>query len=250
MPKIADNMENVKLTGTNFYYSMTKKDNLTSAEYTLVSIAVDVSGSVQSFRNELENCLKEIAKACQLSPRADNLLIRVVKFGSNTEEHHGFKLLSEINLDDYNDFYNSYQGGRTTALYDSNVDCLLALDDSGKGLTKDDYTVNGIHFCITDGVDYSGSIHSDVKVGELTNSLRKNENLESLLSILVKVNVNDADCSAKLNEFKDKGKFDQVVDVGDANAKNLAKLAQFVSKSISSQSRSLGSGSASQTLTF
>jgi uncharacterized protein YegL len=74
--------------------------------------------------------------------------------------------------------------------------------------------------------------------------------VESLLSILVKVNVTDSLCSSKLDEFKDKGKFDQVIDVGDANSKNMAKLAKFVSKSISSQSKSLGSNNASQTLNF
>jgi uncharacterized protein YegL len=250
MPKILNNMENVKLPGSNYVYSMTKKDNLTSAEYTLVSVAVDVSGSVLNFSKELENCLKEVVNSCKLSPRADNLLVRVVKFGSDVVEHHGFKLLSEINLDDYNDFYDSYNGSRATALYDANVDSLEALGDSGSRLTKDDYTVNSIHFCITDGVDYQGSTYGPEKVAELQTKIKQGEMVESLLSILVKVNVTDSLCSSKLDEFKDKGKFDQVIDVGDANSKNMAKLAKFVSKSISSQSKSLGSNNASQTLNF
>jgi len=42
----------------------------------------------------------------------------------------------------------------------------------------------------------------------------------------------------------------QYVDAGDATPKKLAKLAQFVSQSIASQSQSLGTGAASQPLTF
>ena len=42
----------------------------------------------------------------------------------------------------------------------------------------------------------------------------------------------------------------QFVDAGDATPQRLAKLAQFVSQSISLQSRALGSGAPSQPLTF
>jgi len=250
MPKISDNMENLSLPGSNYVYTMTPKDKLTSAEYTLVSITVDVSGSVQSFKQELEDCLKQMVDACKLSPRADNLLLRIVKFGKTSVEHHGFKLLSEINLDDYNNFYNSYNGIRTTSLYDSNVDCLDALADSGKKLTDDDYLVNVIHVCITDGVDFDGSTYSAKDVGVKQENLTKGEIVESAISILVKVNVTDSHCSDQLNKFQIDGKFTQIVDAGNANSKNLAKLASFISKSVSSQSKALGSGTASKALTF
>ncbi len=53
-----------------------------------------------------------------------------------------------------------------------------------------------------------------------------------------------------LKIFKDEAEIDQYVDAGDATPTKLAKLAEFVSQSISSQSQSLGSGGPSQNLNF
>jgi len=74
------------------------------------------------------------------------------------------------------------------------------------------------------------------------------EDIESLLTILI--GVNDNSYKSYLETFKDEANLSQYVSVGDATAQKLAKLAAFVSKSISSQSQSLGSGGASQLLTF
>src|SRR5438128_2007010 len=49
--------------------------------------------------------------------------------------------------------------------------------------------------------------------------------------------------------YRDAG-FTQYVEIGDADPKTFAKLAQFVSKSISAQSQSLGTGGPSQSLVF
>ena len=69
-----------------------------------------------------------------------------------------------------------------------------------------------------------------------------------MITILVGINVDD--CKDELNDFKDEANLTQFVDVGDATAQRLAKLANFVSRSISSQSQSLGQGGPSQQLTF
>lgn len=53
-----------------------------------------------------------------------------------------------------------------------------------------------------------------------------------------------------LDSFQDKGKFDQFVALDNANSKTIARLGQFISKSISSQSQSLGTGGPSQTIDF
>ena len=44
--------------------------------------------------------------------------------------------------------------------------------------------------------------------------------------------------------------FTQYVAIADANATTIAKLGDFVSRSISSQSQALGTGGPSQSLTF
>ena len=75
---------------------------------------------------------------------------------------------------------------------------------------------------------------------------RTGEKLESLISILV--GINTANCSAELQEYQQKTGMDHYIDVGDATPRKLAKLAAFVSQSISSQSQALGTGGPSQNI--
>ena len=60
----------------------------------------------------------------------------------------------------------------------------------------------------------------------------------------------DQTLSRILTDFSKTAGFTQYVELGNANAATLAKLADFVSRSISSQSQSLGTGGPSQSLTF
>jgi stage V sporulation protein SpoVS len=53
-----------------------------------------------------------------------------------------------------------------------------------------------------------------------------------------------------LEDFQKDAGLTQFIDVGDGTPQRLAKLAGFVSKSVSSQSQAIGSGSVSQPVTF
>jgi hypothetical protein len=53
-----------------------------------------------------------------------------------------------------------------------------------------------------------------------------------------------------LEMFYNEAGLTQFVDVGDATDKHLAKVLNFVSQSVSSQSQALGSGVMSQSLQF
>ena len=239
------NLETHKLKGS-FGYSAVKLKDLGATEYTLVTIVIDRSGSVLCFKSELTKCLKEIVQACKFSPRADNLLIRIVQFGDSVEEIHGFKLLSSINPDDYD---NSIVIIGNTALYDASANCVNATVDYGAKLNEQDFAVNGIVFVLTDGCE-NASVLGVKAVEDALKSAAKKEAMESLVSILVAVNMDDQTAADELNRFHKEAGFTQFVCLKDASAKTLAKLAQFVSKSISSQSQSLGSGAASQPLTI
>jgi len=231
-------------TGTNFGYSATRLNDLGSSEYTLVTIVNDVSGSVENFKSEMEFALKEAVNSCKHSPRADNLMIRHVLFNSKIKENHGFKLLSDINVDDYQD---SLQPQGNTALYDATVDALEATLDYAKKLTDASFNVNAVVFVITDGENNHG-IYSPSDVKKIVSSVNKDENLESLVTILIGVN-NGSSLSSALNYFKNEGGLNQYVELKDASKSSLAKLAAFVSKSISAQSISLGTGGPSKQLT-
>jgi hypothetical protein len=53
-----------------------------------------------------------------------------------------------------------------------------------------------------------------------------------------------------LENFRINAGLDEYISIGDATAGKLAKLAQFVSQSVSSQSQALGTGGASQPVSF
>lgn len=249
MPQLTgDTLEVMNVKGTNFQYSGTRIQNLGATEYTLVTIVTDVSGSVSAFRDELEACLKEIISACRRSPRADNLMIRLLTFNTFGNEVHGYKLLTECNVDDYENILHT---GGGTALYDATANAVMATSDYGKVLTNSDYDVNAIVFVITDGDDNSSTLSMN-QVREALDNVVKSESVESLVSVLIGVNVKEPEIDQYLNDYHKNAGFTQYVKIDDANEKTLAKLAEFVSKSISSQSNSLGSGNASnqQSLTI
>lgn len=246
MPKLNDpSMEEYQNIGA-YGFSATKIAELGSSEYTLVNILVDNSGSVAGFAKDLEVVLKETVRACQLSPRADSLMIRVAAFHDSLNEIHGFKLLEKINLDDYN---NSMQCGGSTLLFDSVINATEATTKYAQGLFKSDFKCNAVTFIITDGDD-NRSKFGKVKVKEVLKEATTSEYLESMMSILIGINVTDPFVSKFLNDFKTDSELTQYVELKDASAKTLAKLTGFVSKSISSVSQSLGTGGMSASLTF
>ncbi len=247
MPRFDEVMENRKIPGTHFGYTGTRLADLTGAtEYTLCTIVLDESGSTVGFKDEMEKCIQEIVKACRYSPRADNLMLRVVAFGTNYREVHGFKLLQSCNPDDYK---GCYVCAGSTALYDSSCDAIEATKDYAKQLTDNEYMCNACVFILTDGDDNASKFNA----GNVKQSLAEcvsSEALESLVSVLIGVNVQSPQLKVFLENFHKLAEFTQFVELKDASEKTLAKLAAFVSKSISSQSQALGTGGPSQSLTF
>jgi uncharacterized protein YegL len=238
-----------KHNGGHFQFSATRIADLEasgSSAYTLVTIIADRSGSTSGFQTEMEAALKSIVDACQKSDRADNLMIRVITFDSQHKEEHGFKLLSSIVLDDYNGILAP---GGMTALYDAAVDGIEATNTYGRQLLEKDFDVNGIVFVITDGGDNESSNGINQVNEALTNAVT-GENLESMVSILIGVNIQSHQLQQLLDDFHKQAGFTQFVPLADANKNTLAKLAQFVSKSISSQSQYLGTGGPSASIVF
>jgi uncharacterized protein YegL len=241
MPRLNDStLEDIKVKGTNFQYSGTRLEDLGATEYTLVTLVVDQSGSVSDFEDDLNKCIAEVVKSCRKSPRADNLLLRIVTFNQDEEEFHGYKLLINCNPDDYLDLVTP---GGMTALYDATYNALNSLNDYSKNLTDNDFDVNSIIFVMTDGCD-NESTYTPNKIKEMLKKMVQSESLESIITVLIGVNIDEPEVSSALSSFKDEVEFTQYVEIDNANEKTLAKLAEFVSKSISSQSQSLGSGSA------
>lgn len=233
-------------TISGFKYSGQKVESLSSDEYTIASIEVDGSGSTYGFVSDLEKMAKNIIESLSKSPRSNNMLVRVEAFDSSLKEVHGFVELSKVPPD----YTNSLYMGGMTALYDATGVGVESVEAYAKDLKKFDFISNGIVFVITDGGENASSNYrSSKKVKDLIDKVRSNETMESIKLILVGIG-NELSVKSILENYANEAGFDQFIWCGDATPQKLAKLAGFVSKSVSSQSQSLGTGGASQNLTF
>lgn len=234
------------LQGSSYGYSGTRIDRLGASELTLVAIAADASGSVWKFRSEIEACIQETVRACRQAPRADNLMLRLVQFDDSIHELHGFKPLMECPPDPY---AGCLTPGGTTALYDAAHNAVASVAAYGEDLVRKGLTANAIVFVITDGFDNASTLTSG-SVRTAVEEAVASELLESVITVLVGVNVQDARLAALLLRFSTEAGFDHYLELERADASTLARLADFLSRSIRAQSQVLGSGAPSTVLTF
>ena len=246
MPLLDTELDQVNLPNSHYGYSATRLEELGATEYTIATIVADVSGSTAAFVADMESAIMKIVQACKFSPRADNLLLRLVTFDDSISELHGFKLLENCNLSDYGGLLRS---GGSTALYDATENAVASTSSYGQRLASGDFSANAILFVITDGMD-NVSKSTAKRVRDALNTAINTEVLESIVSILIGVNVQEAEVSRYLKHFHQEAGFTQYIELDKADAKTLSRLAEFVSQSISAQSQSLGTGGPSQPLVF
>jgi uncharacterized protein YegL len=247
MPILNDvTLDQLDLPNSHYGYSAQKIETLGATEYTTATIVVDVSGSTQAFKIEMEACIAEIVSACKYSARADNLLLRLVQFDTHLDEIHGFKLLENCNTGDYS---GVLRAGGNTALYDAAENAVSATINYAGRLAAGDLSTNAILFVITDGMDNASKL-SAASVKRAMDRAVADETLSSIVSILIGVNVGNADISRQLKDFKETAGFTQYIEIDRADRDSLAGLARFVSRSISVQSQVLLSGGSSSKLVF
>ena len=247
MPILNDtSLDQINLPNSHYGYSATRLEELGATEYTVVTVACDVSGSTAAFIFDMESAITRIVQACKSSPRADYLLLRLVAFDDTLAELHGFKLLESCHLADYG---GVLRAGGSTALYDAAENAVSSTVNYGQKLLAGDFSANAIVFLITDGMDNASRLPAK-KVKEALARAVTSEALESIVSVLIGVNVQDPEAGRHLRQFHADAGFTQYVELDKADAKTLARLAEFVSQSISAQSQALGTGGPSQSLVF
>jgi hypothetical protein len=249
MPRLTPKDDAVVFTipgGGNFQFSGVRIDkNLGASDYTLVTIVLDVSGSVDPFKNDLLKFVETTVAACKKSPRHNNLMLRFVVFNHNVQEMHGFIELNKIDPKTYK--IPSPDG--TTALVDASYDAIGATITYAEQLIAQDFMANGAVYIITDGME-NASRMMPKNVAKFIQDSKKGEKIESLITILV--GMHDPKLSwahetkQALEDYRRDAGIDQFVDIGAATPQRLAKLAGFVSQSVSSQSQNLGTGAPSQ----
>jgi len=241
-----DNTQDFDISGY-YGYSGERIDKLLADEYTLVTIVLDQSPSVTRFKKDMEKALKEVIRACADSPRADNLMLRLVMFSDTVDEFHGFRQLADCNPDDYD---GCIQPNGLTALYSATESSVRAMNDYSTAMKKSFFRSNGIVFVITDGDDNCSKTATPHTVRQALSKVVQDEVLESLITVLIGVNIKDGHMERQLKMFKDEAGLTKFIPVEDSVAKTLARIAEFMSKSISAQSQSLGTGAPSTSLSF
>ncbi len=247
MPLLLNNTNpNAYVAASGHKYSAVGTDMIGSITNTLVQIAIDETGSVTSYVSDLEAAVSAIIRSCQKSPESESILIRVTAFNSRSgiREIHGFVPLSQIDASAYS---NTLNPGSMTNLCDAAYDMVETTKSFGQHLVDNEYTVNSILFVITDGGENASSNASFKTVAESIKKLRTDEIVESVQTIVI--GVNDSSCKADLETFKSSAGFDQYISVGEATPSKLAKLANFISQSMSATSQVIGTGGPSQLIT-
>lgn len=232
------------LTGSRYGFSATRIRDLGASEYTLVAIVTDCSGSVAPHADAIERCIAEVVTSCRSSPRSDNLMLRVVGFDQRVAEIHGFLPLASCTGRDYRGVV-ARMGG-TTALFDASHNAIASLAAYGRELVGSGFTVNAIVFVITDGCD-NASTTTGADVAAALVDARIGAGIESIASVLVAVGTAETD---ELRRFASAATIGQWIELPRADAASLARLASFVSRSISVQSRALGTGAAARPVGF
>jgi len=250
MPKLMtdDNMQAMNVPGGgNFQFSGIRPEDLEATEYTLVTLVVDVTGSVIDFKDDLLNMEKSIVKACQKHPRAENLLLRLIHFNSliGIHEIHGFKPLKDID----SDAYEKIDPNGATPLYDAAYNAIGSTLTYAKTLLDQYLNVNAVVYILTDG-ENNVSILGRSDVGKILSDAKRHEDIDSISTILIGLDHGNGNVARYLEKFKDESGMDQFIDVGEATPQKLAKLANFVSQSVSSTSQALGTVAPSQQLAF
>ena len=155
-------------------------------------------------------------------------------------------MLSSINPD--KDYDNILKIGGSTAAFDATIEAIEATGTYGKTLTSQDFLVNAVVFLVTDGESNTGNVLDAAQIKKTLLQVRRSEDLESILLVLIGVTNDDINLNTYLQTVKDDGGFDQYVSIGTASPGKLAKLAQFISQSISSTSSALANGTQSTPL--
>lgn len=247
MPKLMNVDASVAAkTMHGFDYTSIAVEKLGATEYTFVHIVTDKTTSVGAFKVQLEKMIGASVGSCRNSARALNLLIRTTAFNSNgIDELHGFTLLNSIDPDSY---VGTIHPGGITNLYTASLEAVEATDEYVQSLfdAQRICNANAIIFFITDGDDNASDqdqvCEDDVKTA--INKIKRSEVLESIRTILI--GVNDDEYKHELETFKDNVGIDEYIPMGEVTESKLAKLAEFISQSVTDTDTSRGTGQPSQ----
>lgn len=201
--------------------------------------AIDVSGSVGSYVDELNKGMNEFTERMQNSHVAEKLFVSIVEFETDVHVKTGFQPINQLAPVD---FSNSIGG--LTSLYEGTKVALKNALDYREGLENAGVNCKTLLFVITDGDNNQPGEASDVK-DIITDLLSEERNFASFESILFGIGGQQGMEDTFRQAAEDMG-IKNVATISDS-AEDIKRMITFISSSVSSAS---GGGSAISTPNF
>jgi hypothetical protein len=234
-----------QMTLSGFQFSAIPiNDQLTSTEYMIGEIAVDLSGSMGGYERNLESMLGEITTLNKKLPTAQRIMQRVSAFNNRVWEIHGTRLVTNIDPLEYK---GTLKTSGTTALNDAALYCIESSEKYCRDLMSQDYDASAVIFVLTDGGENASSkAKTTQKIADAIGRIKKDEfSMTSLTTCLI--GFNDKEASAFEKWSKDAG-FDVFLNMKDVTPSSLGKACNLISQSFSSASKNIGSKNTSAVL--
>ncbi len=238
MPKFSNVLE-TQTTPSGLRFSAVGLGDLKENEYVLVTIVVDTSGSVADHVPAIETCLQELIKGCHKSPKRNSLLVRVIAFGTQVTEIHGFKPLSTIDADDYHKVLGA---SGSTAMYQAVLNAIESAVKFGQQLQAQTITAASAIYVIGDGGDRMGVV-TPKQILKANKLAKLAENLESSQLVFIHFeNPDEPAAAVETERFVREAELTQHVDMGAATPAKMAHLGGLISRSVSTVSATIGAG--------
>ena len=231
---------NSELNNTDYDFNFGNFDpeNVETEDTINAVFAIDVSGSVGGYVDELNKGMNEFVQRMQGSHVSEKLFVSIVEFQSHVKVRSGFQPISQVPTID---FTNSIGG--MTALYEGTKIALKNAIDYRIGLESAGVNTKSLLFVITDGQDNASNCRASEVKDMITDLLKEERNFSSFESILFGIGKENE------SDFKQ-----AAVDMGiknvatiDNSPNEIKKMINFISSSVSSAS---GSGTAISTPNF
>lgn len=233
----------------HYVYTGQTLEKLGGDRYTLVTLVLDCSPSIEEYIPDMEKMCAEVIGGCKKGANSEAIMFRFTGFHEDVFEMQGF---TELRHYDPDQFKGAIKMGSATALWEATLDAIAATQAYGAQLVAADYMCNAVMYIITDGKNNIRGHATPALVSETLKQIRQDEGantVESINTILIAAS-DSSDVVGALEIFFKNAGLNQLVKMGEATAENLAKLGNFVTSSVSSTSQVLGSGGPSTPATF
>jgi hypothetical protein len=199
-------------------------DDINSGVVNLMFIGVDRSGSMSNFSNDMINCLNEFKAALKDSKEADDILVARADF-NDVIVVGGYKKVD--------DFLTDYYAGGMTSLYDVVIDGANKLMQYRDVLKSQGIVVRAVFAIFSDGDDTS----SHANVSEARNKILELNGQEITTAFIA--------FGGAAENIADQLGFMNKKQVG-ANASDLRKAFNVLSKSLITNSKRVDTGATDQ----